>query len=393
MTGFKRILMEATDLKDIKAGEKIKLNIDYCLINDAVSNDAIDHLNNEDKVFDKNRVVVVIDHDTPSGSEGAAKVQKKLIHFARNQDTHFHHGEGVSYQILIDQYVKQGNIVVGSGRHTAVYGAIGALGFSITPEELADVLKSGKLEIEVPEAVKVQLTGKLNRGVYAKDIVLNLIKEIGENALAGKFIEFVGDAFENLTLSDRITICNLAGRTGAVSVVVNSEESPNGKGYGAEYEYDLGTIESLTAKPDSFKEIVNTSSLENIAVNEVFIGGCSGGRIEDLRITASILKDKKVAYKVRLIIAPITQEVFVQASNEGLITTFIDAGALVMNQGCSVCWGKSQGIIDTEEVLVSAGSCNEKGNAGAETSKIYVTTVAVAATSAVTGCITAEKSM
>ena len=387
----KKILTKSSSLNDIKPGEKIVLNVDYCLINDAVSNVAVDYIKDEDKLFDSKKVVVVIDHDTPSGSEDAAKVQKKLIAFAKKHDTHFHHGEGVPYQILIDKYVKLGNIVVGCGRHTAVYGAVGAIGFSRAPEQILEVLKSGKLEIEMPEIVKVELTGQLSNGVYAKDIILNIIKEIGENALQNKIIEFTGDAFKNLTLNDKITICNLAGRTGAVSAVVSTEEVSDDDKYCGALKYDLSKMKSMTVNPDSFGEIVDTSSIENIAVNEVFIGGCSGGRIEDLRIAANILKGKHVAYKVRLIIAPITQDVFVQASNEGLISTFIDSGALVMNQGCSVCWGKSQGIIDTDEVLVSSGSCNGKGNAGAETAKIYVTSTAVAATSAITGCITAEK--
>lgn len=388
MTLTESILLKSSSLNELKSDEHIALNVDYCLINDAVSNTAVDYLKTEDSLFDNEKVVVVIDHDTPSGSEVAAKVQKKLIKFAKKNNTHFHHGEGVSYQILIDKYVKSGDVVVGCGRSTAVYGAIGALGFSVTPEKLSDVLKNGKLEIEATKVVKIELSGKLNDGVYAKDIVLQLIKEIGEDALKGNVIEFVGDAFKSLTLNDRITICNLIGRTGAISAVVNTEEFLNDDHY-KKFTYDLEEIKSLTVKPNNFEEIVETSTLYNIHVNEVFIGGCSGGRIEDLRATAEILKGNKVAYKVRLIVAPITKEVFIQASNEGLIRIFIDSGALVMNQGCSVCWGKSQGIIDTDEVLVSAGSFNEKGNAGADTAKIYITSAAVAAKSAVMGYISA----
>ena len=383
----KTILARAASVNTVQPKAVIRAKVDYCVINDAASHRSIDYLNAGDLLYDNTKVAVIIDHDTPSGSEAVSVIQRKLINFAKKFDTIYYHGEGVGCQLLLDSYVKEGEIVVGCGEHTAVFGAVGAIGLAIEPEKLAGVLKTGILSLEVPESVKIELNGKLSSGVYAKDSILAIIKEIGTTKLAGKIIEFSGEAFRTLTLNDRITICNLACRTSAVSAVVNLGQAATDDAYAAVYRFDLGRVKASVAKPDNYEDIVEVKQLSAIAVNEVFIGGCSGGRIEDLRIAANIVKGKKVARGVRLMVAPITSNVYIQALNEGLITDFIDAGAIVMNQGCSVCWGKSQGIIDSDEVLVSAGSYNYKGCAGAQTAKVYIASAATAATSALTGKI------
>jgi 3-isopropylmalate/(R)-2-methylmalate dehydratase large subunit len=383
MTLSNKVLADAASIKELNAGENIKLNVDYCLIDDAQSNTSINFLKDEDTLFNKNKVIVAIDHDTPSGSVEAAKIQKKLIEFAKKNNTLLHNGEGIGYQLMLEKYIEEGHIAVGCGSHTAIFGAKGALGFKVSPEKLAEVLKTGYLEITAPEILKVQLAGKLNQGVYSKDVILEIIRTIGSNALEGKIIEFVGSGLSNLTEEDLITICSLAGKTGAVSAIVNLDKDNNS----ADYKFDLGNVKALVVKPHSYDEIVEAEQLKEIAVNEVFIGGNTGGKIEDLRVAAEILKGKKIAYRVRVIVAPVTSSVYIAALQEGLIETFIDAGCLIMNQGWSVDWGKSQGIIDTNEVLVSAGTCNSKGNAGAETAKIYISSPATAAMTALTGFI------
>lgn len=383
----KEILARAANAMNVKSKETIQVAIDYCIINDAVSNLSIDYLCDEDSIFDKNKVAVIIDHDTPSGSEAVSIIQRKLINFAKKYDTIYHEGEGVGYQLMLDHYVKDGQIIAGCGEHISVLGAVGAIAFKVSPRRLAEVVKSGILEMKVPEFIKIEFSGNLSPGVYAKDLILHVIKDVGTTKLAGKILEFTGEALQALTLNDRITICSLAGKTNAASAVVNLSEFSNGDEYGATYQYDLGLVKPSIATPGSYDNILEVDQVENIKVNEVFIGGCSGGRIEDLRLAAKIIKGRKVSKGIRLMVAPITSSVYVQALREGLITEFIDAGAVIMNQGCSVCWGKSQGIIDADEVLVSAGSFNCMGCAGAKNAKIYISSAVTAAESSITGII------
>lgn len=375
------------DVYGLEIDSSVKLAVDYCIVNDGASHSCLEYFGETNTLYDNDKVAVIIDHDTPSGSEAASVIQRKLINFAKKFDTLYYHGEGVGYQLMIDNHVKEGHVVVGCGDHVSVFGAVGAIGLAVKAQQLAEVLKTGVLEVKVPEIVKIELKGQLTKGVYAKDVILTIIGALGTQKLAGKLVEFSGGAFKKLTLNDRITICNLASRLNTVSAFVNTGVALEDASYGAAFQFDLATIKASIARPDNCEDIAPVNEIKNVKVNQVFIGGCSGGRIEDLRIAAAIVRGEKVAKAVRLMVAPVTSHVYVQALQEGLIADFLDAGAVIMNQGCSVCWGKSQGIIDTDEVMVSAGSYNHKGCAGESTSKVYIASAATAATSAITGSI------
>ena len=388
MTLGEQILAQAAGRSTVKVGDQVQIALDWILLNDAAAHTSIDAVGETSIAPSKGKVAVFLDHDTPSGSEAVSLIQRKLINFAKAHDTIFYNGTGVGYQLMLDAHVQAKQVVAGCGQHIAVFGAIGALGIKVDPAAMAGALQTGGISVLVPQTVKIMLTGQLQSGVYAKDIILELIRTVGTEELAGNVLEFIGPAVQTLTLNDRITICNLVGKTNAVSAVMNLTESADWQECNANMQLDLSRIRPLIALPDSFDQIFEVSNLDNIPVNEVFVGGCSGGRIEDLRVAAGIVRGKKVARGVRLMVAPVTSAVYVQALREGLITDFIEAGAVMMNQGCSVCWGKSQGIIDTDEVLVSAGSYNYKGCAGAMTAKVYVASAAIAASSAVAGLIT-----
>lgn len=369
----------------VLAGE---IAVDYCLVNDAQSHRSIDLLSEEDRLFNPDRVAVIIDHDTPSGSEQVSAIQRKLIRFAQKHGTIFHQGEGVGYQLLMDDYVQPGQTVVGCGEHVGVFGAIGAIGLRVSPEELATVLKTGIVSVPASPRVEVRLCGQLSPAATAKDLILTIIGKLGTQALAGKTIWLTGGGLAALNLTERIALCNLAGKTAARSCVIAGETVPGDQSAGEMHSFDLTAIKPMIAGPDSFETIVEVARAGSVPVNEVFVGGCSSGGIEDLRVAAGIIKGKKVARGVRLMIAPITSRVYVKALQEGLIDDFIDAGAIVMNQGCSVCWGKSQGILDAGEVLLSAGSYNHKGCAGSSEAKVYVVSAATAAASAIQGVLT-----
>lgn len=387
MASGKKVIVRSAGGKAAATGSVVQILPDWCLITDAAARRSVDLFDETATVWDKNKVVVILDHDTPSGSEAVSVIQRKLINFAKAQDTIFHQGEGVGYQLLLDHYVQPAQTVLGCGDHMAVFGAVGALGVKVEPEELAEAMKHGVFSLQAPETVTIALTGEMRPGVQAKDVILSIIREQGTKRLAGKMVEFAGPAVQGLTLNDRITICNLAGKMNVFSAVFDLETAETTDAVAVQFGYDLGQVTPQIALPGGFENIVAVGDLERIRVNEVFVGGCSGGRIEDLRVAAGIVRGGKVAKGVRMIVAPITSEVYVQALQEGLITDLIDAGAVVMNQGCSVCWGKSQGIVDTEEVLLSSGSYNYAGCAGAATAKVYVVSAATAATSAMTGFI------
>ena len=276
-----KILAKAAAVEEITAGENIKIAVNYCLIDDAESNTSIDFLKSEDNLFDNKKVIVAIDHDTPAGSVEAAEIQKKLIEFAIDHNTLFHNGEGIGYQLILEKYVKNGDIVVGCGNHTAIFGAKGVMGFKVKPEDMADILKTGFIEITTPETIMIEFTGKLNPGVYSKDVILEIITQMGCKALEGKVIEFVGDGLSNLTEEDLTTICSLAGKAGAISAIVNFNNDLDRHSYCGSYKYDLGKIKALVVKPDGYNEIVEADTLKEVLVNEVFLGGNAGGKIEN----------------------------------------------------------------------------------------------------------------
>ena len=374
-----------------KQGPKVlagNISVDFCLVNDAQSHHSIDFLTEEDRLFDPEKVAVIIDHDTPSGSEKVSAIQRKLIRFAQKHRAIFHQGEGVGYQLLLDRYVKTGQIVVGCGEHVGVFGAVGAIGLKVSPEELAEVLKTGFVSLPISQWVEIRLSGQLSPAVTAKDLALAIISKLVSKTIAGKMIRFTGDGLVTLSLSERITLCNLAGKTAARTCVIADEPVQGSQSASVFHSFDLAAIRPMVAGPDSFETIVEVINAGSVPVNEVFVGGCSSGRIEDLRLAAGIIRVKKVARRVRLMIAPVTSQAYVQALQEGLIEDFIDAGAIVMNQGCSVCWGKSQGVLDAEEVLLSAGSYNYKGCAGSSEAKVYVVSAATAVASAIQGVLT-----
>ena len=201
-----------------KQGPKVlagNISVDFCLVNDAQSHHSIDFLTEEDRLFDPEKVAVIIDHDTPSGSEKVSAIQRKLIRFAQKHGTIFHQGEGVGYQLLLDRYVKPGQIVVGCGEHVGVFGAVGAIGLKVSPEELAEVLKTGFVSLPISQWVEIRLSGQLSPAVTAKDLALAIISKLVSKTIAGKMIRFTGDGLLNLSLSERITLCNLAGKTAA----------------------------------------------------------------------------------------------------------------------------------------------------------------------------------
>lgn len=357
------------------------LAIDWWVLNDADSA-GVPSLFGDERVRFSEKLAVFIDHDTPCGSVEAALLQKELIAFAERQGAVLFNGQGVSYQLMLDRFVREGEVVATCSPHAPLFGAVGALGVTLSPEAFARSLLEGTCRAPRPETVCVVLESP--PAVSAKDVILNLIGIAGDS-LKGRSVAFVGEGAAALTLSERIVICQLINETGALSAFF--PDGPMPEGTAPLFAIDLSTVSPMIAGPNTPRRVLPARELQGLALDEVFIGGCSGGRIEDLRAAAKILKGGKVAHPLRLLVAPATTEAFVQAADEGLLTTFMDAGAIVMNQGCSVCWGRSQGIVDAGETLLSSGSRCFPGAAGSEAADIYLCSPVVAAFSALAGKI------
>lgn len=370
------MVKEFNELKNIS-----KMKVDYFLIDDYISSNSIDDLDDSFEINKiKDKIIISIDHDTPAGSEEAAMIQKKLINFAENNNIKLYNSRGIGTILMMEEIIKAGEVVLGCEDNITAIGAVGAIGFKVTPEELTESLHNGYIELKNKEFINLELKGTLNKGVHSKDAVAHLIRKYKKSEVfKDKIIKIVGEGINNLTDSDLITICSLIKSTEAVTAYVSKDVHEQ-----ADISLNLKEVNQNIIFPNSIENILELKNVKKTKIDEVFFGGITGGKIEDLRIAAEYFKNKKVAYKVRVIIAPVSSKTYIKALEEGLIDIFLDSGCFIMNQGYSVDYGKSQGIIDKEEVLISTG-INNKINAGSVNSKIFLSSPYVAAEAALKG--------
>ncbi len=294
---------------------------------------------------------------------------------------------------------------MGADSHTCTYGALGAFGTGIGCTDFLYAMVTGQSWVLVPETIRFELTGKLRPGVYARDLMLTIIGMVGANGCNYKVMEFAGEGAHSLDIDERLVLCNLAVEAGAKTGIVEPDEKVaeylESRGRKAEnmfvsdedavfekvYQIDLDQIEPVVARPHQIDDVVPVKEAGDVKIDEAFLGSCNNGRIEEFRVAAEILKGKKVSDHVRFIIAPASNEVYIQALEEGLIDIFLDAGAMVMNSNCSVCWGSCQGVIGEGETLISTGTRNFKGRAGHPDSFVYLGSAATVTASAIAGKI------
>lgn len=364
--------------------KKAMLSNPYYIIDDAEEY-PLDSLNVE--ALDLSKVVVSIDHDTPSSTSEASERQKKIIEFSKRNKIQINNGRGIGIQLLIENKLKSGDVVLGCGCDVFAAGSKGALGIKVNPDELIHAIAENHIEIDVPEIIYVELTGRLSSCVCSKDLILTIIKDLNSMDVKGKVVEFYGDGLSNMSEDDFMTMCTLVGKTNAFSALINLNCSDAENSL----KYDLSTIKSMSVLPDDYKNIVPMESLEyTLSVNQVFLGGNSGGNISALRDAANILKNKKIAKGLRMIVAPATFKVYVQMLKEGLFHIFLDAGCIIMNQGYSADFAKAPGVLDEHEICVSAGDNNHKELMGGKDSKIYVVSPSTAAKTALSGYLSKE---
>ncbi|MBA7582082.1 2,3-dimethylmalate dehydratase large subunit [subsurface metagenome] len=305
----------------------------------------------------------------------------------------------------MDFACEEGDFIVGTDAHVTTYGALNAYAVGVGVTDMAVTLATGKMWIAVPSSVKVKLTGRLREGASAKDVILRLLKEFGESTLAYKSLEIEGPALSHLSVDERMTICNMSSETGIKAVIMKADRTSNEYVMGrtakpfhevwadedASYddirEIDLDAIEPLIAKPSRPDNVVCVSDVIGTKIDQAFLGSCTNGRISDLRIAAKILKGHKVHPDVRLIITPASQEIYLQALEEGLIKQFIESGGLFTNPTCGACIGGSMGLLADGEVCISTSNRNFVGRMGSTKAEIYLASPATVAASAITGYI------
>lgn len=406
MTIAEKIIALAAGVPEVKPGDIHTVKLDRMMSNDGTTHLTVDMYHNKlktPKIADTKKMVFIVDHNVPSDNPKTAASQKKMRDFAREHGIDFWEGKGVCHQIMMEHYVCPGELIFGADSHTCTYGALGAFGTGVGCTDLLYGMVTGTSWVLVPETIKFHLTGKLPDGVYPRDLMLTIIGTIGANGSNYQVMEFCGDGAKTLSVNDRMVLCNLAVEAGAKTAIFEADEialeylkargrapkavlkSDEDAVYVKEYTFDLSKIQPVAARPDFVDDVVPANEVCGVRIDEAFLGSCNNGRIDELRVGASLLKGRRVADHVRFLVVPASQEVYLQALEEGLIQTYMECGAIVMNPNCSVCWGSCQGVIGENEVLISTGTRNFKGRAGHPSSKVYLGSAATVTASAIKG--------
>ena len=409
-TMSEKILAKASNNSKVEAGDIIIANIDIAMFHDLTGPLAIQAFNKIGcgDVWDSSKIVIPFDHQVPADSIDSAGNHIMLRKFSKKHNiTHFYDvNEGVCHQILPEKgHVMPGSVIVGADSHTCSHGALGAFATGIGSTDMAMVLAEGKLWFKVPETNRFNITGTLKSNVYAKDVILHIIGQMGADGSTYKACEFAGESVSNMSISERMVLCNMAiemgGKTGLVECdrkTVDYVEKRSNKEYEVFktdldssslniIDIDVSDLEPQIACPHNVDNVRAVSEVER-DLDQVFIGSCTNGRLEDLRTAAQILKGRKVAHNTRLLVIPASREVYLKALDEGLIKIFVESGALVSAPCCGPCLGGHTGIIGDGEVCLSTSNRNFKGRQGSSEGEVYLSSPAVAAESAVAGRIT-----
>ncbi|MFV0618274.1 MAG: aconitase family protein [Megasphaera sp.] len=353
---------------------------DTALISDAVSDAFVQQLV-QTEIKNPEKLIVTIDHDVPNSTVAVGAKQRMLIDWAVEQGIRLEKCQGIGYLRVLENHDLTHQVMIGTGIHMNGFGAAGALGITCREEDFLDYLQKGEVQLPNLTTLSLSLTGSLPENTSIQDAAVYLFQHVQKSCHSQTLVLLTGDGLASYTMDELFDLCHWIKEAGAFSVIVSKQvDIP------VDYELSLHEIVPMVMKPGENSDVCLLKEImEAVEVQEVFIGGCRGGKIADLRNAASVLRNHKVQDKVRLIIAPATSSVYCQALREGLISDFLNAGALIMNQGCSVCWGKAQGILDDGEVLVSTGSYHYPGCAGSKTAKVYLVSPAIAAGCAITG--------
>ena len=408
----KKILAKASGKETVESGEFVEAKIDVVMVNDLtgpLAVNAFKKLKNK-KIWDKDKIVIILDHQVPADRVHSAELHKKLRKFAVEYGikNFYDVGRGgICHQVMVEEgFVKPGCFVVGADSHTCTYGALGAFATGIGSTEMAAVFKTGKLWFRVPETIQCRFTGEIPPNIMAKDLILHMVGEIGADGATYKAIDFSGDVVKKLSVDGRLTLCNMVVEMGAKSGIIQPDQKtyrylksknrfpktmlkndPNIK-FKEIYEFEISKLEPQIACPPTVDNVKSVSEVEGLEIDQVFLGSCTNGRIEDLKEAAKILVNQKIHPNVRMIVIPASRNVYLEALKEGLIEIFVKAGCTVCNPGCGPCAGAHQGVPAKGEIVLSTSNRNFVGRMGCAEAEIYLCSPITAAISAVKGKIT-----
>lgn len=415
-TVSEKILARASGLEGVRAGEIVKARVDVAMMPDLTTILAMRAMEamGRERVWDEDRVVIVLDHVAPASTLMAATIHRDIRRFAREQGLkHLYDIEsGVCHQVLPERgHVKPGALIIGADSHTCTHGAFGAFATGVGSTDMGAVLATGKTWLRVPETIKVVVDGVLPEYVAPKDVILKIVGEIGADGATYNAVEFSGSTVTDMSVSGRMTLCNMAIEMGAKTGIVEPDEKTLGylrertdgvfdpvyADQDAEYRrflrLDVDELEPQIACPHKVDNVKPISEVAGTRIDQVFIGSCTNGRLEDLEAVRSILKGRHVHPDVRLLVVPASREVYMEALDTGIIHDLMKAGATVSNPSCGACFGGHIGLLAPGEVGLTTSNRNFRGRQGSPDAKVYLSSPAVAAVSSVTGAITEPRGL
>lgn len=394
----------------VEEGETVVVAVDRVMSHDTTSPLAIQAFRklsaqSGGRVFDSRRAHIVFDHIIPAATIAAATLQRDIRSFAREQDINILQ-EGICHQVMPERgYVVPGSIIVGADSHTCTYGALGAFATGMGSTDIGVAYATGRTWFLVPRTLNVHITGSLPFGVYAKDVTFEVVRQVGVDGANYRAIEFTGNLIEQLSVSERFTFCNMAiemgGKAGLITPDATTQAwlrgrtdqeypmlAPHNPRYEQTFEIDASQLQPMVACPPDVNNVVPVGEVENVHIDQVFLGTCTNGRLDDLAIAASILHGKTIHPSTRMVVVPASREVYLEAMRLGYLETFMQAGASVGNPGCGPCIGRHQGVLAPGERALTTMNRNFTGRMGDPTAEIYLGSPATVAATALTGHIT-----
>lgn len=408
-TIIEKIIARNIGREKVKPGEIVTVNVDRVMLDDIMMPFIVNKFNEMGfkKVWDPDKVVMIYDHLVPASQQDDVRHYKVGDAFAEKYGMkHVHRSDGICHQLMTEAgYVKPGDVVFGTDSHTTTYGCVGAFSTGIGYTEMAAILGTGTLWVKVPETIRVEINGNLPENVMSKDVILRIIGDLGADGATYRALEFAGSTIENMTVASRMTMANMAIEAGAKCATFTPDEKTaeyceielndfqkNLKGdedavYLKTLKYQAEDFVPVMACPSQVDKIRNVTEVEGTVIDQVFLGSCTNGRLEDLRAAAEVLDGKKVAPFVKMIVTPASRKVYEEALKEGILETLIKAGAIVTHPGCGLCCGRTGGILSDGERVVATNNRNFLGRMGTSKVEIYLASPKTAAACAIAGKI------
>jgi 3-isopropylmalate/(R)-2-methylmalate dehydratase large subunit len=398
-----KVLANASHQKEAIPGDFIVADVSYAMAHDSTAPLAIESFSKiTDKVFDKDRIIIVFDHFFPAPTVAGATLHQKSRKFVMEQNISGFFTNGVCHQLLVEKFVSPGDVVVGADSHTCTEGALGAFATGLGSTDIGGVMATGKCWFRVPESLKFNLTGKTKKGVYAKDIILSIVGDVGADGALYKACEFTGDYVEDATIASRLTLCNMAIEMGGKNGIVEADQktldflrgrtgkifkSDKDAAYKDEYEIQVEDIEPQVALSPVVDNVKPVSLVEGKPIDQAFLGTCTNGRLEDIEVATRILRGKKIDRNVRLIVIPASEEIYFAALAKGYLQDLVNSGAAICNPTCGPCIGRHGGVLAEGEACISSQNRNFSGRMGDPSAEIILASPATVAASALAGKI------